>query len=337
MPSHSSAVCVVIAAYNAEATVGRAIASALHESEVAEVVVVDDRSQDRTCETVRRTDDGTGRLRLVESHCNAGPAAARNRAIAASESPFVSILDSDDFLVPGRFAPLLADDDWDLVADNIAFVDTGNAATMPPLRHFEPHPQFLRLAEFVEDNISRRGRRRGETGFLKPVMRRSFLAAHGLCYDERLRLGEDYELYARALAHGARYKVVRSCGYVAVERPDSLSGMHRTEDLRLLHEADTALMRLPGVDAAALAAIRRHARQLKGKYEHRRFLDHKRQHGFASALRSALSRPGGIPAIAGGILSDKMDGMRITARNPAMTRGPAPVPRYLFPEGTGSN
>ena len=31
-------------------------------------------------------------------------------------------------------------------------------------------------------------------------MRRAFLERHGLAYDETMRLGEDYDLYARALS-----------------------------------------------------------------------------------------------------------------------------------------
>ena len=212
-------VCVVIAAHNAEATIARAIASALGEPEVGEVIVVDDRSDDATCASALAADDGTGRLQLIKSPQNRGPAAARNRALSASKAPLVSILDSDDFFVAGRFRALLADDDWDMIADNIVFVAPEAADAVGTLERFEERPQFLGLARFVEGNISRRGRRRGEIGFLKPVMRRSFLETHGLRYGENLRLGEDYDLYARALARGARYKVVRHCGYVAVERP----------------------------------------------------------------------------------------------------------------------
>ncbi|WP_156031983.1 glycosyltransferase, partial [Shinella sp. DD12] len=41
-------VCVIIAAKNAEKTIGKAVGSALAQPEVAEVVVVDDGSDDRT-------------------------------------------------------------------------------------------------------------------------------------------------------------------------------------------------------------------------------------------------------------------------------------------------
>ncbi|TYK94997.1 glycosyltransferase, partial [Streptococcus pyogenes] len=44
----TTTVCVIIAAKNAERTIGRAIASALRETAVSEVVVVDDGSDDST-------------------------------------------------------------------------------------------------------------------------------------------------------------------------------------------------------------------------------------------------------------------------------------------------
>ena len=45
-------------------------------------------------------------------------------------------------------------------------------------------------------------------------MRRAFLERHGLAYNEAMRLGEDYDLYARALSLGARMRLVPWTGYV---------------------------------------------------------------------------------------------------------------------------
>ncbi|MDL2406069.1 glycosyltransferase family 2 protein [Rhizobium calliandrae] len=304
-------VCVIIAAKNASDTIGLAVASALREPEVAEVVVIDDGSTDGTAASAGLADDGSGRLTIQEFEKNRGPAAARNHAIDISRAPVISILDADDFFFPGRFKPLLSADDWDFVADNIAFVNAdtvSDAFTM--LDHFDPKPRFLDLVAFVEGNISKRGVRRGEIGFLKPLMRRSFLDAHGLRYDEALRLGEDYDLYVRALAKAARYKVIHSCGYGAVVRSNSLSGRHRTEDLLRLYEADRAILAAGGLSPTDAAAIRRHEQHVRGRFELRRFLDIKGQSGLAAAAFYALGNPTAIPAIAAGILADKTERFR---------------------------
>src|SRR5882757_8020759 len=104
----ASQVCVIIAARNAVRTVPAAIASALREPEVAEVVVVDDASTDDTAKVATAADDGTGRLSVIRLDVNRGPSFARNAAIAGSKSPFISILDADDFFLEGRFGNLFA-------------------------------------------------------------------------------------------------------------------------------------------------------------------------------------------------------------------------------------
>jgi succinoglycan biosynthesis protein ExoU len=226
---------------------------------------------------------------------------------------------------------LLVQDDWDFIADNIAFIDAEQAASAHGrIGRFAPNPRVLDLVDFVDGNISRRGVRRGEIGFLKPLMRRSFLDTHRLRYKESLRLGEDYDLYARALARGARYKIIHSCGYAAVVRGNSLSGSHRTIDLKRLYEADRAILAETRLNGDAKAALERHERHIRGRYELRHFLDLKKGGGFARALAYALTHPGALPAIAGGILADKTERFR-SSRSPApVALGGAGDVRYLL-------
>lgn len=72
-------------------------------------------------------------------------------------------------------------------------------------------------------------------GFIKPLMRRSLLDKNGITYQEVMRLGEDYELYTRALAHGARLVVAPAQGYISV-RAGSLSARHSENDLMHLRD-----------------------------------------------------------------------------------------------------
>lgn len=304
-----NAVCVIIAARNAADTITRAIRSALNEPAVAEIIVVDDASNDDTAAVSAAADDGTGRLRVLRLTTSRGPAFARNHAIAHSAAPLISILDADDFFLPGRFDILLKGNDWDLVADNILFLESGDDE--PNVPDFAPEPRFLDLPAFVLGNISRRGAERTEIGFLKPVMRRAFLDHYALRYNEDLLLGEDYELYVRALAKGARYKVLRTCGYGACVRPTSLSGRHGTNDLERLWRADEQLLALPGLSQAAVGALRRHARHIRARYELRRFLDLKACSGLVSATFDSLAqRPLALPAILAGIAADKLEALR---------------------------
>lgn len=324
-------VCVIIAARDAAATIGTAIGSALAEPEVAEVVVVDDGSSDDTAGVSRMADDGSGRLKIYRLPVNRGPAFARNHAIANSAAPLISILDADDFFLPGRFAFLLRAGDWDLVADDILFVDgDSDGADVSEAHGITMSSYRVDLREFVLGNISNRRAKRGELGFLKPVMRRSFLDRHQLRYQETLRLGEDYDLYVRALLKGARFKVVQACGYCARVRGNSLSGQHRTSDLKMWHEAECKILAMPDLPAEGAPALRAHERQIRARYALREFLDIKTQHGIVAACRCAMQKPATLPMIARGIGADKIEALWGRLNNSGTAKFEDNAPRYLL-------
>ncbi|MGD9828973.1 MAG: glycosyltransferase family 2 protein [Hyphomicrobiaceae bacterium] len=295
-PPGSRTIAVVIAAMNAERTIGRAIATALAAPEVGEVVVVDDASSDGTARAASAADDGSGRLVVHRLTRNGGPAAARNHAIARSSAPLVGLLDADDYLQPGRFARLLqrAPEGWDMVADDILIVpDTlGDASVETVADRAKDAQLWLDLATFVRANISRPDRPRGELGFVKPLLKRAFLERHGLRYDERLRLGEDYALYVSALASGARFALVGACGYVAVERANSLSGRHSADDLQRIVDFDArCLAGLTKLSDDERNALRLHQAATHRKAIHARVLETRRRLGFTSALAELFLHP----------------------------------------------
>lgn len=322
-------VCVIIAAMNAQSTVARAVASALAEREVAEVMVIDDASRDATAAAAQSADDGSGRLQVHRARANLGPAAARNLAIARSKAPLIAVLDADDAILPGRFAAL-ADpaEDWDMSADNIIFVSESEARDFTGLSAFATGGVAERLdfARFVAANISHPARPRGELGFLKPVMRRAFLERHGLGYDAAMRLGEDFDLYARMLLAGARFRLVATCGYVAIERPDSLSANHRAADLAALVAADDRMLagKLGTEERAILTA---HRAQTAQKWHHRHFLDAKRATGLVRALVSHRDRPRLLVDAGLGVARDKFAALR--AWFAGTSASPAPRRRFL--------
>jgi len=246
--SSTRSVTVVIAAWRAAATIGRAVASALAQPEAAEVVVVDDASGDdgATLAAARAADDGSGRLIIIQQPANAGPAAARNAALKASKAGWIAVLDSDDFMEPGRLAKLMAlsEQGYDLIADDLLQTPEGQpvSAGKPLWFRDDQTPIDVSLGFFIDSNITKASRLRRELGFLKPLMRRAFLERHGLVYDETMRLGEDYDLYARALSLGARMRLIPWTGYVSVMRGNSLSLNHGRKDLAALEASDTRLL-----------------------------------------------------------------------------------------------
>lgn len=304
----SASVCVIIAAYNAEATLLRAIGSALAEAETAEVIVVDDASTDQTSVIAHTAAARDGRVKLITMKTNKGPGAARNAALEMAQAPFVAVLDSDDIFLPGRLRQLIACGEGEIIADNIAFVtahtlgalDGQDWSGLPTA--FEP----LDAAQFVQGNLHQPGVARGELGFLKPLLSRAFLEQHGLRYDPALRLGEDYDLYVRMLLAGARMHLTRRPGYGAMVRDGSLSASHEASDLAHLHGALDEHLRYDGVSGELQRAMRAHLRQVRDKRDHRIFLDLRRAKGAWAALRYALHSPRRFWTIGARILRDKL-------------------------------
>jgi hypothetical protein len=83
----------VVVTYNSEAEVGRCLDSIPPE---VEALVVDNASEDATCEEVRRR-----RVRLIANPWNRGFAAAANQGIGALDTEYVLVLNPDVELVSG--------------------------------------------------------------------------------------------------------------------------------------------------------------------------------------------------------------------------------------------
>ncbi|MEM1274450.1 MAG: glycosyltransferase family 2 protein [Pseudomonadota bacterium] len=318
----NSHVSVVIAAKDAADTIGAAILSALAEPEVCEVIVVDDASVDKTLAQAQLAAKGDPRVVVLQRAVNSGPAAARNAGFATATGEFISILDADDVILPGRFAALMQDGEWDFLADNILFVDdTGSISRQSSASTV---PISLSLTDFVRGNLSNSRRMRGELGFIKPLIKRDFLVKSNLQYDPDMRLGEDYDLYVRALLKGARFGLSRNVGYAARVRENSLSALHRTDDLLALRSAcdrHIAACRI----GPAVAAMRKHRHQIHGRYLLRRFLDVKAAHGLRAALFVAIRPLSNLLPISVGLFRDKCAGL--------LTRRPVtPVGQTLIPQ-----
>lgn len=257
-------VTVVIAAWRAAGTIGRAVASALKQPETAEVVVVDDASGDdgATIRAAKAADDGSGRLKVFAMPHNGGPAAARNAAIRASKAAWIAILDSDDFMEPGRLGKLLklADQGYDLLADDLLQVPEGRPVSEGKSLWFrgDQTPVDVDFVQFIDSNLTKASHKRRELGFLKPLLRRAFLETHGLAYEEGMRLGEDYDLYARALSLGARMRLIPWAGYVSVMRRNSLSLSHGRVELAQYAASDDRLLASGRLSAQGAKLVKQH-------------------------------------------------------------------------------
>jgi len=90
---------VIIPAFNAEATLARAIDSVLRQSWPAyEIIVVDDGSGDDTASVARQC----GAAVTLISQINRGVSVARNAGVRAATGNWLAFLDADDWYLPDR-------------------------------------------------------------------------------------------------------------------------------------------------------------------------------------------------------------------------------------------
>jgi len=285
-------VAVIIAAYNADKTLARAIESVIDDECVAQVIVVDDCSTDTTMDIAKYYQNLHDKVSVYSTGTNSGPSKARNIALQHCTSDWVTVLDSDDFIEAGRYQKLLANSDgYQLVADDQYRVVEGQpletkTEMMGKSYHF---PRDIRLSEFIVSNISQKGKERQELGFIKPIIRRDFLIKHQLTYQENMRLGEDYELYCRCLALGAKLKLIEACGYVALVRENSLSGNHSLHDLIQLRDCDYKMASSLPVTVEESQLLSQHADSINVKIQWIEFYTSLKNLKVASSLKALFS------------------------------------------------
>ena len=274
-------VSVVIPAFNAESTIERALDSARRQTEQRlEIIVVDDASSDRTPAIVAEMAKSDARIRLLCQPANAGPAAARNRGIAAATGDWIALLDADDSYLPERLAKLLELADRmgaDMVADNILLCGTDDqtegAAMIPPA--LLSQPAELTAAEFIARNVGSPRMPRISYGFLKPLLRANFLREKQIAYDERNRFAEDFMLYVRCLTNGARWWLLPETMYCYAISPGSLTEQQSSHDLMRVRQMESELLTDPKVarDPTLVKAIHRHKIVVDRCYYYRAFTD----------------------------------------------------------------
>jgi glycosyltransferase involved in cell wall biosynthesis len=240
---------IVIPAYQAAATIGHAVKSALEQDHRAhEVIVVDDGS----------TDDLAGAIgpfahdvRLIRQ-TNRGGAAAHNAGDAVATGEFVVTLDADDRFHPRRLKALAelacARPDLDLITTDARFVVDGRS-----VGSFLDHNPFA-----IRDQ---------RTAILHscfvggwPAVRRGRLQAIG-GFDETLRTGYDWDCSLRLIVDGTLAGLVAEPYYEYVIHSGSLTSSRVSslwDRVRLLEKAQANPALLPSDRSELARSLRLH-------------------------------------------------------------------------------
>ncbi len=195
-------ISVIVAAYQAAATIERTLASiAAQTLKPLEVVVVDDGSDDGTFDVAKALGPDMNGIELLvfRTEANQGAGAARNRAIMESTGTILAFLDADDEWLPEkleRSMSYLEGSDYSLVAHDYLTGESDNTVHHDCERRFrEGGDAFVNLY------------RKGYVASSSVVARReAVLAAGG--FDPRLPNAQDFDLWlAMTRSPDTRYLV----------------------------------------------------------------------------------------------------------------------------------
>ena len=186
-------ISVIIPAYNAAGFIVDAIESVLAQKyPPAEIIIIDDGSTDATHDVVSKFQ--TTNLKLIRTP-NQGVAAARNLGIEAASGDWLAFLDADDVWVQDKLAMQVEYfDEFDFITGNALIMGSHDQlATAGELLSFEKHGV---MAEIERNWVTTSS----------VCLRRSALG--DLRFTPGMRFAEDYSLWLRLLATGARLKVI---------------------------------------------------------------------------------------------------------------------------------
>lgn len=251
-------VSCVIPAYNASATIARALHSVLATPGIGEVIVVDDGSTDDTAARIKEIAViAATPIQLIRQE-NAGAAAARNTGMQAVSLDWVTFLDADDEMLPeaitGKAAHLATCPEPGTVdAVHGSFIRSDTGAT----------GHFAVTTTWVDpDGIGRAGGFPG--GVVSYIVRSKPLRATG-GFRAELKMFEDFELILRFISEGARVVGCNVPGFHRYYTSNSLSrGTAIGKRLRIERQFLTiaARDRLMSRNEIARRLLRNRARQV---------------------------------------------------------------------------
>ncbi len=212
-------VSVIIPTYNRSLLLRKAIDSVLNQTHGnLELVIVDDGSDDDTGDLIDRFIKKSA-ARIVAVHQeNKGPAAARNRGIAASSAEYIAFLDSDDWLHPDKIIRQLAvmegDDNCLISHTQEIWYRNGMVLNQKNKHRKESGSIFHRCLDLCAVSMS-------------TVMLKKKLIEQVGIFDENLPCCEDYDYWLRVSAQFPFLLADEALTYKDGGRTDQVSCIHR--------------------------------------------------------------------------------------------------------------
>jgi cellulose synthase/poly-beta-1,6-N-acetylglucosamine synthase-like glycosyltransferase len=138
--SRPRSVSILMPAYNEEKTLAQAIRSVLaidYPERLKEVIVINDRSKDRTGEIAKEFAD-RGEIRLITNRTNMGKAYSLNRGIKLAKGELIACIDADSLVEP------------DILNKMVGHFENPKVASVTPALRAYRTANFLEKVQFAE-------------------------------------------------------------------------------------------------------------------------------------------------------------------------------------------
>ena len=236
-------VSVVLSTYNRADALPIAIESILEQTwRDFEFIIINDGSTDSTEDVILSYAKRDPRIVYLKNETNRGLIYSLNRGIDAARGKYIARMDDDDKAVPFRFERqvLAMDLHPEIAIMGTSFLKKGST---PQKKSGEP---TIRDPDQIEINTY------FSSGLAHPTIfiRRSFLNAHNIRYDENYLYAEDCGLYKDVLNHGGKITSIPEqllyLGYVkGLSHPDKYSHIQGETFKRIQKEKLDAFFDVP--------------------------------------------------------------------------------------------
>lgn len=146
-------VSIIMAAYNAERTIEKSIASVQAQTYSHwELIVINDCSKDATAAIITSLALSDPRIRILNNEMNRGVSISRKKGMEAAKGEWIAILDSDDMWAPEKLEKQLSlahKTNAELIFTGSAFIDDGGN----PIDWQLHVPEILPYRELLKQNL----------------------------------------------------------------------------------------------------------------------------------------------------------------------------------------
>lgn len=190
-------ISVIMPCFNRQNYIVQAIESILNQTYVEfEFIIIDDCSKDNTFEIVQKYAEVDKRIKALRNDKNMGIVYTLNRGLKEAKGKYITRMDDDDISLPQRFEKQVEfmekNEDIVVCGSYVEVFDDNDKIYFPLMR--ESEPEILALMMNFGNPM----------GHSNIILRKDFLDAHRLSYEQDYKDAEDYYLWTQILVKGGK-------------------------------------------------------------------------------------------------------------------------------------